>query len=252
MGNDTSLHELLRDHTSDAIRARLSSRQAPSYIGDAVLGAMDGTVTTFAAIAGATGAGLAGSIGIALGLANVCADGFSMAVGNYQRAGAERHVLEQTRSDEEQHVRRHPEGEREEIRQIFAAKGFTGDSLETIVDVLTADAERWVDTMLTEEHGLRLVPQSPLQVALVTFGAFALAGLVPILPLAFFLSQSLESAFPYSALATAVTFFAIGYAKARMVARPPWRAGAASVLLGVVAAGLAYLAGTLVGLLGAG
>ena len=252
MRDDTRLHELLRDHTREAIRARLSSPQSPSYIGDAVLGAMDGTVTTFAAIAGATGAGLAGSVGIALGLANVCADGFSMAVGNYQRAGAEHHVLEQTRSAEQEHVLWHPEGEREEIRQIFAAKGFSGDNLETLVQVLTADAERWVDTMLTEEHGLRLAPQSPLRVALVTFGAFALAGLVPILPLAFFLTRSLESTFPYSALATGATFFAIGYAKARLVEQPPWRAGAGSVFFGSVAAGLAYLAGMLVGLLGAG
>jgi len=252
MPSESNLHDLPGDHTRESIQARLSLPQTPSYLGDAVLGAMDGTVTTFAAIAGAAGAGLSGSIGIALGLANVLADGFSMAVGNYQRAQAEKDHLDRIRADEKAHVALHPEGEREEIRQIFAAKGFSGEPLETIVRVISEDEQRWVDTMLTEEHGLRLVPQSPRKVAVITFGAFALAGLVPVAPLAFFLFLPVDAALPYSAGATAITFFLIGAVKAYMVSQPPMRAGLSSILTGGAAACLAYLAGSLAQWLGAG
>jgi hypothetical protein len=44
---------------------------------------------------------------------------------------------------EEAEVESNPEGEREEIRQIYAAKGLSGDTLEEVVDVITSDKERW-------------------------------------------------------------------------------------------------------------
>jgi VIT1/CCC1 family predicted Fe2+/Mn2+ transporter len=53
------------------------------YIKPSVLGASDGIVTTFAVVAGVVGAGLATEIIIVLGIANMFADGFSMAVGDY-------------------------------------------------------------------------------------------------------------------------------------------------------------------------
>lgn len=53
------------------------------YLRDFIYGAVDGAVTTFAVVSGVAGAGLSSNIVIILGLANLIADGFSMAVGNY-------------------------------------------------------------------------------------------------------------------------------------------------------------------------
>jgi len=53
------------------------------YLREFVYGGIDGCVTTFAVVAGATGAGLNTGIIIILGFANLIADGFSMSVGNY-------------------------------------------------------------------------------------------------------------------------------------------------------------------------
>ena len=53
------------------------------YLKEFVYGGIDGCVTTFAVVAGATGAGLNPGIIIVLGFANLIADGFSMSVGNY-------------------------------------------------------------------------------------------------------------------------------------------------------------------------
>src|SRR5690606_26284375 len=144
---------------------------------------VDGTVTTFAIVAGVAGAGLSVGAAIVLGLANVLADGFSMAVGQYLKTRADHQGVERLRAVEERHIDKIPQGEREEIRQIFAAKGFDGTLLDDIVEVITADRTRWVDTMLAEEWGLQLQLESPHRAALITFVSFVLAGLVPLAPL---------------------------------------------------------------------
>jgi vacuolar iron transporter family protein len=72
------------DHSPEAVRRRLSERRGQGYVGDAVLGGIDGCVTTFAVVAGAVGGGFPGLVVVVLGFANLLADGFSMAVSNYQ------------------------------------------------------------------------------------------------------------------------------------------------------------------------
>ena len=54
-----------------------------SYLPEFVYGSIDGAVTTFAIVSGAMGAGLSSGVVIVLGVANVVADGLSMASGNY-------------------------------------------------------------------------------------------------------------------------------------------------------------------------
>jgi VIT1/CCC1 family predicted Fe2+/Mn2+ transporter len=241
LGVDPSAHSspahLHAQHTPEAIAARLAAATDHSYAGDAVLGAIDGTVTTFAIVAGATGAGLQPGIALVLGLANVLADGFSMAVSNYLRAKADLQVVEHARQVEESHIERIPDGEREEIRQIFVRKGFEGDLLDAAVDVITRDRRRWVDTMLMEELGLRLDPPRPLRAALTTFFAFLVAGLLPLAPLL------ASHAFLGSAMATAATFFGIGVVKG-VTLRTGWlRGGIETLFIGGCAAVLAYAVG---------
>ncbi len=223
-------------HTSDAIRARLSEGPSVHYLRDWIYGGIDGAVTTFAIVSGAVGAELSGGVVVVLGVANLLADGLSMAAGNYSGTRAEEDVEEHLRRVEQRHIEHHPEGEREEIRQIFAAKGFGGSQLESIVDVISADKERWIRTMLTEEYGLPLESRSPWRAAWATFSAFLVCGAVPLIP---YLLR-MPSAFIAASIATGGVFFAIGAARSRWSVAPWWKSGLGTLFIGGTAAVVAF------------
>lgn len=236
------LEDLKRDHHPETIVRRLATRPNHGYLGDAVFGAVDGCVTTFAVVAGAMGGGLSHAVVLILGFANLIADGFSMAVGNYLGTKSEREKVEQARAMEFDHIERVPEGEREEIRQIFARKGFEGTTLEKIVEVITSNPRLWVDTMLHEELGLHLTIRSPVRAALATFCAFLIVGGIPLIS---FLIPGLEGTqrFGLSIGLTATAFLGVGIAKARVLDRPLLRSGLETLLTGGLAAALAYVVG---------
>jgi vacuolar iron transporter family protein len=232
-----SLAEL---HTPAAIRERIERGPSHSYLGDFVLGAIDGCVTTFAVVAGVAGAELAPAVVIILGLANLLADGFSMAASNFLSSKSNREMVERIRRMEETHIDLVPDAEREEIRQIFAGKGFDGGLLEKIVEVITRDRRRWVDTMITEEWGLQLDAPQPWRSGAATFAAFVLAGSVPLLPFVLPIPWTAGTAFAVSAAATGVTFVLVGVAKGYVVQRSPFWSGLETLLVGGGAAALAY------------
>jgi VIT1/CCC1 family predicted Fe2+/Mn2+ transporter len=226
-------------HSKEAIARRLARPPAVSYLRDWVYGGIDGAITTFAIVAGVVGAELSNRVVLILGLANVVADGFSMAASNYSGTKAEVDEKMHLRAIEERHIETVPEGEREEIRQIFRGKGFEGPELERAVDVITADTKRWVDTMLAEEYGLPKAMRSPLKAAASTFAAFMLCGLVPLLPFV----VAAPSSFGLSILMTGMVFFLIGSGKSRWSPASWWRSGSETLAIGMGAAALAYIIG---------
>lgn len=230
------------DHSPEAIRTRLSGPLRTSYLRDWVYGGIDGAVTTFAVVTGVRGADLASRIILILGIANLLADGFSMAASNYLGTRTEQQEEEALRARERRHIRDDAEGEREEVRQLLAIRGFAGSGLEHAVTTVTSDDERWIDFMLAEEYGLARVTRSPTAAALATFAAFLLCGLVPLLP---FLLR-IPNAFASSVAMTACAFFFIGSGRSRWLLLSWWRAGLETLAMGSVAAALAYGAGVVI------
>ena len=236
---------LEEQHTARAVTARLGERPPPSYLSDFIYGAVDGAVTTFAVVAGAAGASLDESVVIILGGANLIADGFSMAVSNFLGSRAERQQRERARREEQRHIRLVPEGEREEIRQIFASKGFEGRDLERVVQVITSDPELWTETMMSEELGYGAAERNELRAAAATLVAFILIGFLPLLVFVYDLATSaeVEDPFAWSAVLTAVAFLAVGGMKSRFVDQTWWRSALETLAVGGLAAVLAYAAG---------
>src|SRR5215204_5280974 len=170
------------EHRPEEVQRRLLERHGQGYLGDAVLGGIDGCVTTFAVVAGAVGGGLSTGVVVILGFANLLADGFSMGVSNYLGTKSELQEIDEIRRKERLHIEQVPQGEREEIRQIFASKGFEGEVLDKIVEVITSNHDLWIETMLREEHGFGLGTRKPMAAGLATFVAFLFVGLIPLLP----------------------------------------------------------------------
>lgn len=230
------------EHSPDAIRKRLESGPTHNYLRDWIYGGIDGAVTTLAVVTGVAGAQLSKWIILALGFANLFADGFSMAASNYLGTKAEHDDWRRLEQIENRHIDLAPDGEREEVRQIFARKGFEGNDLQRIVELVTADRGRWVRTMLTDEYGLPHAVRSPWVAALSTFTAFLICGLVPLLPYLFGTQHSLA----VSAILTGIVFVAIGSIKSRWSTSPWWHSGLTTLSIGAIAALLAYVAGIIV------
>ena len=241
-GNSKSFNPMEHEHSPDAIRRRLESGPTHNYLRDWIYGAIDGSVTTLAVVTGVAGAQLSKWIILALGFANLFADGFSMAASNYLGTKAEHDDRRRLEQIEYRHIELAPEGEREEVRQIFARKGFQGNDLQRIVELVTADRQRWVQTMLSDEYGLAHAVRSPWIAAISTFTAFLMCGTVPLLPYLFATDHSLAA----SVILTGIVFATIGSIKSRWSTSSWWHSGLTTLLVGAIAASLAYFAGVIV------
>lgn len=232
-----SLHH---DHDPKSIQERIRV-QSKSVLRDFVYGAIDGAVTTFAIVAGVAGANLEGRTVLILGFANVLADGFSMAASNYLATKSELEERELVSQYEKEQIEINPEGETEEVRQIFLNKGIKGKTLEDLVNQITSNKQEWLKLMMTEEYGHTSNGQSPLKAGLVTFTSFAIFGLIPLIPYMIDVSDR----FMWSTIFTGLAFFSAGAAKNQWTQQSFWRSGLETLFIGSLAAFLAYYAGAI-------
>lgn len=230
---------LEHSHNVEAIYHRLLSKKEQSYLRDFIYGAIDGIVTTFAVVAGVMGAGLSSTTIIILGLSNIIADGFSMAASNYLGTKSELDERELIERFELESIRNAPEGEREEIRQIFLAKGLEGEVLDEAVVAVTKNEQEWLKLMLQEEYGLGTSFKSPFYSGLATFIAFVFFGALPLLPFIF----EASNAFQYSIALSLIAFFSVGSLKSKWSLESAITSGLKTLMIGIIASVLAYLAG---------
>ena len=230
---------MYHDHSAEAIRDRLEEGPSANYIRDWVYGGIDGAVTTFAIVAGVVGADFSTRVLMILGVANLVADGFSMAASNYSGTKTEQEEFERLHAWEDRQITADPEGETAEIREIFRLKGFEGADLERAVEIVTSDRKIWIETMLAEEYGLPKATRAPAISAMCTFAAFILCGAIPLLPFII----GVPAAFETAIVLTAGVFFAIGTVKSRWSMMQWWRSGLEITAIGLGTASIAYLIG---------
>lgn len=232
---------LIHEHTPESIRLRLEQKPRKASVRDFVYGAIDGTVTTFSIVAGVKGADLSTATILILGISNILADGFSMAASNYLGSKAEFDEKTLVKEFERGQIVTNPTGEAEEIRQIFKSKGFEGELLEKAVEMVVKDRDQWLKTMMMEEYGFSLENRSPLLSGAMTFIAFLLFGMVPLLSYIF----RMKEAFSFAAVFTGIAFFILGALKSIWSLDHAWPSGLKTFVIGSLAASFAYIVGAL-------
>lgn len=215
-----------------------------NYLPEVVYGSIDGIVTTFAVVAGATGANLNIQIVLILGIANLFADGLSMSIGSYLSKKSERDSYYKHLQIEKWEIENMPEAERQEIENIFRAKGFEANELQMVVDRITSNKQVWIDTMMKDELGLSVEKKSPIRAGLSTFTAFIIAGAIPLAAYLITYSQAMNvDPFALSCIVTLIAFALIGYIKTYVTKIGFFRSVSETLILGVAAAAVAYLLG---------
>ena len=216
------------------------------YFDDFIYGSIDGAVTTFAIVAGVMGASLPAGIILILGFANLFADGFSMASANYQASKSRNEFVEMKRRQEEWEIDNLAEQERDEIREIYREKGFKDELLEDVVRIITSRRKVWVDTMMREELGLIDDEKNPMDSSVSTFVGFNIIGLIPLIPFMYLMLLGIESnseAFVYSTIFVFAAFFLVGVVKGKIVRKSKIRSGITTLIIGGIAAVVAYIVG---------
>ena len=217
------------------------------YIGEMVYGGLDGIITTFAVVSGVAGAQLGTPVILILGLANLLADGFSMATGAYLSTKSEQEYYRKEWEREAWEVEHFPEGERAELQEVYLERGYTEDEARQLVDIQSREPKRWVKAMMLDELGMMEDEGKPLVNGLVTFTSFVIAGSLPLLiyllGLAFPISP--DAAFPISIVLSALALFGLGAAKVMVTKLNPIRSGLEMLVVGGLAAGVAYAVGAL-------
>ena len=185
-----------------------------SAVRDFVFGFGDGVNTSLGIAAGVGGADASSNIIILAALVAMFTGAKAMAVQNYLAVKSHRELLKSEIDREIWEIENKPEDERQEIEDIYKAKGFSGKDLEMIVNKITSDKKVWLDTMLNEELNLNLeIVGHPLKSALRMFGSFLVGGILPIIP--FFFAEGYVPLFIAIGISLS-TSFVVGAVKSKM------------------------------------
>jgi vacuolar iron transporter family protein len=206
---------------------------------DIVIGMADGLTVPFALAAGLSGAVDTTRIIVTAGLAEIAAGSIAMGLGGYLAAKSDAEHYHTERQREVTEVTEKPEAEVTETAAIFSSYGVTEDDSRPLVDALRTRPEVWVDFMMRFELGLEQPdPQRALRSALTIAGAYIVGGFIPLGP--YIASSKASTALMASAAITLMALGVFGYVKGYFTGAPPWRSALQTVLIGGVAAGVAF------------
>lgn len=210
---------------------------------DVILGGQDGLVNMLGIALGVIAGGGSTHVLLVTGIAAAITESISMGAVAYTSFGSDRDFYLAEKAREAKEIEANPDDEREEIREIYAAKGFRGQLLEDVVSTITSNRETWVGTMMDEELHLQPVERrSLLHSALIVTIATLVGHLIPIVP---FMVAGRTPAIVLAIVLSAVTLFAVGVYSAKTLVGDWRKSGIQMVLIGLGAAALGFLIGRL-------
>ncbi|MBS3099591.1 VIT1/CCC1 transporter family protein [Candidatus Pacearchaeota archaeon] len=209
-----------------------------------ILGGQDGLVNVLGVILGIAIATSDSKLVIIAGLAAAFAESFSMAAVAYTSAKTEEDYYNSQKKQEEYEVKTIPKKEKEEIYDIFYKKGFRGKLLNDIVKHVTSNKKVWIDIMMADELGLSNEFINPVKSAIVV-GLAAILG--SFIPLTAFFFMPINSAIIWSLIISAIALFITGAVEGKITIGKWFKRGIQLAVIGMVAAGIGFLIGKILG-----
>jgi VIT1/CCC1 family predicted Fe2+/Mn2+ transporter len=208
-------------------------------IRDVVIGMSDGLTVPFALAAGLSGAVESTAIVVTAGLAEIAAGSIAMGLGGYlaARSDAEHYASERLR--EEAEVREKADVEADEVTQVFAAYGVTAEESRPVVEALRRKPQAWVDFMMRFELGLETPEPRRALISAVTIAvAYIVGGFIPLS--SYIILPRASTALLVSVGVTLIALAVFGYVKGRFTGTRPFRSAFQTVMIGGIAAGVAF------------
>lgn len=225
---------------------KIFTRFASTHIRDAVFGANDGIVTTFAVVAGVAGASLGPFVILALGFANLIADGFSMATGNYLGTRSESRHYERERMRESRAFNSPTHKGEKEVLEVLQEKGFSPDDTSALAKLITKNKEFFLDFIIFERTGLTpSTTADAIRAALATFVSFLFAGVIPLIPFVIMPAADVQTTFIWTSIFTGLALFAVGAARTFFTDEPWFLGGFEMLGAGGSAAAISFGIGVL-------
>ncbi len=212
----------------------------------AVLGANDGLVSNLSLVMGVAGATEGGKAVLIAGLAGLLAGGFSMALGEWLSVQSSRELYEEQIAVEREELEMAPQEEEAELALIYQAKGLPEEMARRLAAQVIANPAAALDTLAREELGVDpdTLGGSAWEAAAASFLLFCLGAIVPVF--AFFFT-SRTAAVLISLGGSALALFGVGAGITLVTGKSAWRSGLRQVVFGLVAAGLTFAIGKLLG-----
>ena len=224
-----------------------------NYFKEVIYGGIDGIITTFAVVAGFSGAAFSNDtttqlsflVVLLFGLANLFADGVSMGLGNFLSVKSEQDLYTAARNKELQEVKTHTQMEFEETITILVGKGYSEEDANTLALLYKKNETYWVDFMMTHELGMS-DPRSdnPMLTGLATFASFLCFGAIPLLPFIIQNDATAQTVFIYSVCGTVFALVLLGLLKWRVVGSNLSASLFEVLIVGSVAATIAFCIGS--------
>lgn len=222
------------------------------YVREIVYGASDGVVTTFAVIAGFSGANqspevalLGTSLVVLVGFSGLIADAFSMGLGDFLSSSAEWDVYQSLMGREKSRLEESPQEVTQETHQKLLERGFQHEDADTVLTIFKKNHRFWLEWILHEHYGVTDPGESkPWLEAVLTGVSFISFGAIPLLIFWWYRSDP-TLAFQATIVGVIACWSLIGFLRWRAVGNGFLKAFGETLLLGSLSATIAYLVGTL-------
>lgn len=212
----------------------------------AVLGGNDGLVSNFSLVMGIAGA-TSGQNGVLLaGLAGLLAGALSMALGEWISVKSSLELYENQMQLEMEEIEVNPEGEEKELALIYISKGIPETQAEQMAKEIMLNKDHAHEILIKEELGINPedLKGSAMEAAITSFILFAIGAVIPVIP--FFFLAGIK-AIVLSTVLSACGLFLIGASITLFTGKNVWYSGFRQVLFGLIAAGITFGIGKLIG-----